>query len=57
MLIEDNPENNMINEALIRNWNQDIEVSIIDNSSEILSFFEREFSRPETSVVRRIFFE
>ncbi len=32
ILIDDNQSNNVLNEELIRNWNNDIDVSIIDNS-------------------------
>lgn len=44
ILIDDNPTNNVRNEALIRNINHDIEISIIDNSEDVLRFFKREFS-------------
>ena len=44
ILVDNNQTNNVINEALIRDWNDDIDISIIDNSEEVLNFFKREFS-------------
>ncbi len=44
ILIDDNTEDNVTHEALIRSWNNDIDISIIDNSEEALRFLKREFS-------------
>jgi CheY-like chemotaxis protein len=44
ILIDDNALDNLAHEALIRNWNSEVEISIIDNSEEVLKFSKREFS-------------
>ncbi len=44
ILVDDNSEDNVTHEALIRSWNNDIDISIIDNSEEALRFLKREFS-------------
>jgi response regulator of citrate/malate metabolism len=48
ILIDDNQSNNVLNEALIRNWNNDIDISIIDNSEEVLNYFTREYKGVES---------
>ena len=52
ILIDDNTANNVLNEDLFRGWNQNADIRIIDNSSEVLRFFNREFSGQETTHVK-----
>ncbi|NOQ76174.1 MAG: response regulator [Crocinitomix sp.] len=44
ILIDDNSVDNVAHEALIRNWNNEVDISIIDNSGDALTFLKREFS-------------
>ncbi|MFT5820939.1 MAG: DNA-binding response OmpR family regulator [Crocinitomix sp.] len=45
ILIDDNSADNVTHEALIRNWNSEVDISIIDNSEDVLRYLKREFSR------------
>lgn len=44
ILIDDNSIDNVNHEALIRKWDSEVDISIIDNSEEVLKFLKREFS-------------
>lgn len=57
ILIDDNPVDNVLHEQMLRNFDEDIEISIIDNSRLALKFLEQEFSKKSLEMKTTIFLD
>ena len=57
ILIDDNPVDNILHEQMLRNFDENIEISIIDNSRLALKFLEQEFSKKSLEMKTTIFLD
>jgi len=57
ILIDDNPVDNVLHEQMLRNFDEEIEISIIDNSRLALKFLEQEFSKDSLEMKTTIFLD